>query len=135
MIKTAELYEFAQSRNIDIIFGKLQTVSALAFKDDFGSAVVIDQAKIISAADEKTKAGHEIGHCETGAFYTLNSLETRSRCEYRADKWAIKKLLPLDELTEAMKNGCTEVWQIAEHFGVTEDFVKKAVWIYFDKEV
>jgi len=26
--------------------------------------------------------------------------------------------------------GCTELWQLADRFGVTEDFVKKAVCLY-----
>ena len=52
--------------------------------------------------------------------------------EYRANKWAIKKLAPKDEMEEAMKNGYTEIWQLAEYFGITEDMVKYALWVYFD---
>lgn len=133
MTNAAELYDFASKKSIEVIFGKLRSISACAFKDNYGCAIVIDPNKVVSSADEVTKAAHEIGHCETGAFYTINSLETRSRCEYRADKWAVKKLLPRDELTEAMKNGYTEVWQLAEYFNVNEDLIKKAIWIYFDK--
>ena len=35
-------------------------------------------------------------------------------------------------MEEAMKNGYTEIWQLAEYFGITEDMVKYALWVYFD---
>ena len=55
--------------------------------------------------------------------------------EYRANKWAIKKLAPKDEMITAMKDGNTEIWQLAEYFGITEDMVKFAMWVYFDKQI
>lgn len=46
-----------------------------------------------------------------------------------------KKLAPKDEMVTAMKNGNTEIWQLAEYFGITEDMVKFAMWVYFDKQI
>ena len=129
MMKLAELYNFAQNSNILVINGKLSH-PALSISDKGEYTVVIDDRQLTSQADELVKAAHEIGHCETGAFYDVNSLETRSRCEYRADKWAIKKLVPIDELTEVLKNGISEIWELAEWFGVTEDFMRKACRFY-----
>ena len=34
------------------------------------------------------------------------------------------------DLDDAVAQGCTELWELAERFGVTEDFVKKAVCLY-----
>ena len=51
------------------------------------------------------------------------------------NKWAIKKLAPKDEMITAMKDGNTEIWQLAEYFGITEDMVKFAMWVYFDKQI
>ncbi len=74
---------------------------------------------------------HELGHCETGAFYSLDSAaETRGRCENRANRWAIKTLVPADELLSALQGGITDLWALAEHFDVTEDFMSKAVDYY-----
>ena len=36
----------------------------------------------------------------------------------------------MEDLDEAVAEGCTEVWELAERFGVTEDFVKKVVCLY-----
>lgn len=74
---------------------------------------------------------HEIGHCETLAFYNAYSpLEIREKHEARADRWAVSKLVPVGELTEALKHGINEIWALAEHFDVTEDFMRKAIKIH-----
>lgn len=54
----------------------------------------------------------------------------RERHEYRADKWAVHALLPRQELERAVKEGCTEVWELAERFGLTEDFIRRAAYVY-----
>ncbi len=87
----------------------------------------------MTEAQQRTHLAHEIGHCETGAVYNIDiPLETRSRCEFKANKWATKKLLPKEELQQAFEQGLVEVWQLAEHFEVTEDLVRFACEYYFD---
>ena len=41
-----------------------------------------------------------------------------------------KKLVPEDELNDAVSNGYTDLWSLADYFGVTIDFMKKAVCFY-----
>ena len=36
----------------------------------------------------------------------------------------------LEELERAVKEGCTEVWELAERFGLTEDFIRRAAYVY-----
>ena len=67
----------------------------------------------------------------TGSFYSVyTAVDCRQRHENRADKWAIKHLIPVKDLDEAVANGCTEIWELAERFGVTEEFARKAVCYY-----
>lgn len=74
---------------------------------------------------------HELGHCETGAFYNRYSkFDVISKHEYKADKWAVQRLMPVDELLSAVDKGYTQAWELAEYFGVTEDFVRRAYEIY-----
>lgn len=74
---------------------------------------------------------HEAGHIMTGSMHRLSSpFELIGRHEYRAEKWAIKKLVPRDELDKALKRGCVELWEIAEHFNVTPQFMAKAISYY-----
>lgn len=130
-----ELCDIAEEDDILMLSGELHNAPSMAICDDGDCAVIFDYSKIDSNAMLMTCTAHEIGHCETGAFYTEKSLELRCRMEYRANKWAIKKLMPKDEMLEAMKQGEIEVWQLAEYFGVTEELVKLALWIYFDKQI
>ena len=84
-------------------------------------------------AEEKTKLAHELGHCETGSFYNQSAaLDVRQKHENQADRWAIQHLIPSGALEEAIANGCAELWQLADYFGVTEDLMRKAVCLHLD---
>ena len=88
---------------------------------------------IDTTAEEKVLLAHELGHCMTGAFYNQYSkLDIREKHERRADKWAIKKLIPVDELKRAVKSGRESRYELAEYFNVTEDFMQKAMEYYRD---
>lgn len=126
------LYDLAEEEGITIANFSLSRREALSTMDSDGDCyIAIDPHKVASMADEKTKLAHEIGHCVTGAFYNVFSpYDSRQRHENRADKWAIKKLIPEDKLERAVSKGYTEVWELAELFCVTEDFMRKAVSLY-----
>ena len=64
------------------------------------------------------------------ALFTTDKFNIISKHEYTADKWAVQQLMPADELLSAVSEGYTEAWQLADYFGVTEDFVHKAYKIY-----
>lgn len=127
-----ELYCIADTEKITVDSFDLEAREALSFTDDAGACyIAIDPFKLSSSADEKTKLAHELGHCMTGSFYNrYAAADIRQRHENRADKWAIKKLIPEDELEEAVACGYTEAWELAERFNVTEDFMKKAMCWY-----
>ena len=40
------------------------------------------------------------------------------------------RYLPLEELQEAVNKGYTEIYELAEYFDVTEDFILTAIEIY-----
>ena len=80
---------------------------------------------------ERVHLSHELGHCVTGSFYNIHAaIDHRQRHENRANKWAIQTLIPVEALDDAIAEGCTEVWELAERFQVTEEFIRKAVCLY-----
>ena len=94
-------------------------------------AIALDPWKFETVADEFTTLGHEVGHCMTYSFYNRwAACDIKKKHENRADKWEIEQFLPLDALEAAAHEGCTEVWDLAERFGVTEDLVRKAICWY-----
>lgn len=76
------------------------------------------------------------GKCATGSFYSIHTaIDSRQRHENKADKWAVKHLIPVENLDAAIASGCTEIWELAEYFGVTEQFVQKAVCYYVHRNL
>ena len=127
-----EIYRTADQENIVVDRFALSSREALSIMSEDGNCyIAIDPSKIEGESDERTKLSHEVGHCITGAFYNQYSkFDCRQRHENRADKWAIQYLIPVDDLDEAVAEGYTEMWELADHFGVTEEFMRKAVCYY-----
>jgi len=130
-----DLYHIADAENIEIIPFPLPKTKSLSIQtDDFDCYIGIDESEMPTSAEKKTRLAHELGHCTQGACYNRwSNFDLISRHEYRADRWACEKLLPKSEMEAAMEQGYCEVWQLAEYFDVTEELVRKACWIYFDK--
>ncbi len=108
--------------------GKEQ-VATIEMNGHYG--IFMDFDTIETTAEESVLIAHEGGHIATGSTHSIGSpYEIIEQHENRADKWAIKKLIPKDELDKAIAKGYTEIWDLADYFNVTEDFMKKAVWLY-----
>lgn len=124
-----DIYHFAEQQNIVVDRFALSNREALSVVDDDGECfIAIDPAKITAEFDERTKLVHELGHCITGSFYNqYSNFDCRQRHENCADKWAIRHLISVDDLDDAVAEGLCEIWELAERFGVTEDFIKKAI--------
>ena len=127
-----EFYHIANQENIVVDHFALSKREALSIMDLDGECfIAIDPQRISSETDERNKLAHELGHCITGSFYNpYSDYDCRQYHENRADKWAIQHLIPVEDLDDAVASGCTEIWDLAERFGVTEEFVRKTVCYY-----
>jgi len=126
------LYDFAKQQNIEVIPFPMEENGSMSVLTDGGSCVIgLDSSIRDGSAQERVHLGHELGHCVTGSFYSIHTaFHCRQRHENRADKWAIQALVPVEELDAAIATGCTEFWELAERFDVTEEFIRKAVCWY-----
>lgn len=131
MKKIDELRRIADNEDITVITANLPECGSISHMTLDGNCYIgIDRRKM-TETETTVRMAHEMGHCMTGSFYNRYSkFDIISRHEYRANKWAIKKLVPEDELIEAFESGIIEIWELAEHFNVTEDFMKKACEFY-----
>lgn len=124
------LYEHADNSGVIIECYDFTYSPSVSILDEGVCYIGINPFMLESETEEKVKLAHELGHCETGAFYNRYALcDIREKHERRADKWAIKKLIPEDELKNACKF-CNNRFELAEYFGVTEDFMQKALEFY-----
>lgn len=126
------LYDLAQQQNIEVLQFPMPENGSMSIMSEDGSCYIgIDASVQDGNAQERVHLGHELGHCLTGSFYSIHTaVDSRQRHENRADKWAVKQLIPVDALDAAVANGCSELWELADYFGVTEQFVRKAVCYY-----
>lgn len=125
------LYAYAERRNIDVDWVPMRRATSLSVPLGDGYAIALDPWKLGTLAQETVCLAHELGHCETGSFYNrFAALDVRQQHENRADKWAIRRLVPEDDLDAAMADGCDTIPALADRFGVTEPFMRKAVCWY-----
>lgn len=127
----AELFDYADTHGVIIddtfVLDRVRALS-LPLPNDL---CVIGLHPSLRGAAYRAQLAHELGHCATGAFYNeRTSVFTRGQCEHRADRWAVYHLLPRDKLIRAMQGGCVEIWQLAEHFDLPDDFIARAIEIY-----
>ena len=126
-----DLYAYAERRNIDVDWIPMRRATSLSVPLGDGCTIALDPWKLGSRAQETVCLAHELGHCETGIFYNqYAALDVRQRHENRADKWAIQHLIPVEDLDEAVVEGCEDIPALSEHFCVTEDLMRKAVCWY-----
>lgn len=119
-----ELYIYAEDREIEVDDVPMRELVSSSFPENW---IAIDTRKIRTRAEEKVTLAHEVGHCETGSFYNVHSpLDLRGKHERRANVWSYKNLIPHEELLAAVKKGITEIWELAEYFDVTCEFMQKA---------
>ena len=131
MTTLKDLYRFAETEQVEIIPFDMQ-LHAMSLMDEEGNCyVAINPRRAATRAEKKVKVAHELGHCATGAFYSVYAPhDLRRRHENRADKWAVKKLIPREELQAAVEAGHVATWDLADLFDVPEDLMRRAITWY-----
>lgn len=126
------LYDIARKQNIEVLSFPMEENGSMSLMLDDGRCFIgIDESIQDGGIEERVHMGHELGHCVTGSFYNrYTRFDIRQRHENRADKWAIRQIIPVEDLDDAVADGCCEIWELAERFGVTEAFMRKAVCLY-----
>jgi hypothetical protein len=131
-----KLTEFARSRGTNVYeypLPQTRSVSAKLGEDCF---IGIDSTRLTAPGELAVCLAHELGHCETEAFYSVYSpLLTRDKLERRATVWAIKHTVPKNALDALIESGVAEEWELAEHFGVTVEFMHAAIEYYKNGEL
>ena len=130
MTHLQRLYETADGLGLQICYFPMEgNHPAISTPDGF---IGMDVDRLENSAGELVCLAHEMGHCLTGSFYTTGSdLCQRQRCEERADRWAVARLVPLHDLKRALAMGLRP-FELAELFGVTEEFLEKCLRYYHE---
>lgn len=123
------LFRFADEHDILMVETPLKKAVALAVMDENNNCCIgIDSSKLVKTGEKCVAIAHELGHCEKGAFYnSFTPFDLRSRHEYRADCWAFEHLVSRENLDNAVAQGNTEMWQLAEYFDIPQSYMEKIV--------
>lgn len=134
------LYALAADAGIEVIHEDIpvKSIKALYCEDQAGSAtIVMDKSLCSTPTLERCVLAEELGHYYTaqGAHVIKLRKFERDRAqirrnEHQAVRWAVKKLIPLDEFLDAFTNGIEDVWELAEHFDVTEDYIRMRFTVF-----
>lgn len=81
----------------------------------------------------------ELGHHFTSsgnllAFARSDKKAIFLKQERLAVWWAVQHLIPMDKLIETVNSGLFSIWELAEHFDVTERFMGTSLMLYFQKK-
>ena len=129
MVTNDDLYGIAERRGHVVVCESLTETPSLSLQTNKRCYIAIDQR--LNVQQEREALAHELGHCEYGGFYNRYSkYDIRAKAERRADKWAFAKLVPYGQLMQAVRHGVTEVWDLAELFDVSCEFMQRAIAHY-----
>jgi len=133
MTRLERLQQEILDSNICLDEFRLAHSVSISHMDDNGDCyIAIDRTRITTSAEEEVRLLHEMGHCKTGSFYCWHSThERRGRLEARANRWAIRKRLPIDVLRQTIKQRKPRNdYELADELGLTVDFVLEAIRYY-----
>ena len=130
-MNSLELYKLAEESGVSVQTHPLPLNESVSFRLEGDYYALIDPAQMETSADERVHLAHELGHCVTGNFYNpYSKLDVREKHEHRANVWAIRQLIPMDNLLQRLQQGLTEAWQLAETFNVPQWFMMQAMEYY-----
>lgn len=129
MVTNNDLYGIAEKRGHVVVCESLTETPSLSLQTNKRCYIAIDQR--LNVQQEREALAHELGHCEYGGFYNRYSkYDIRAKAERRADKWAFARLVPYGRLMQAVRHGVTDVWELAELFDVSCEFMHRAIAYY-----
>lgn len=112
----------------------MNVAKSLSVELDDKVYINIDEFKFETETEERVCLAHELGHCISGTLYTINHSNLyKGSPEYKADYLAGQSVMPIDELRDCILKGIIEYYELVEYVDITEEFVKRILYIYGNK--
>ncbi|UZT82931.1 ImmA/IrrE family metallo-endopeptidase [Caproicibacterium sp. BJN0003] len=133
MVEFSDLYKEIQGHEISLYQYDAGEVKSATIELNKQYGIFIDITRFSSLAETKRAIAHETGHCVTGCTHKVSSsLDLVQKHEYKANRWAVKRFLPFEQIQAAIQDGYTKPWQLAEYFGLPEPAIKWAIHYYIE---
>lgn len=126
-----KLYDIVDKEKINVFEKKWSTALARIFEIDNNYVIALDKCNIKNSLQEREILAEELGHYYCNALYYLNdSTLQKSKCEYRAKKWAYSILVPLQILKDKISDGLNSIYDLADYFDVEPEYMNKCLHFY-----
>ena len=88
----------------------------------------------LDETEKKCTLAEELGHYHTTVGDIIDqSSDSNRKQELRARLWSYNKLIGLHGIISCYKAGCQTAYDMADHLGVTEEFLQEALQCYRSK--
>lgn len=88
----------------------------------------------LDETEKKCTLAEELGHYHTTVGDIIDqSSDANRKQELRARLWSYNKLIGLHGIISCYRAGCQTAYDMAEHLGVTEEFLQEALQCYRSK--
>ncbi len=128
MFELHDLYDDCDNSDAFIMIWPGMPAPAATIRDGECTCIAFDCTKLKTTRELRGAAMHEDGHLQTGCLHKVDSpYQIVAQAEHRADAYSFQRFLTSNEISEAMRNGYTQIWQLAEYFDLPEKTIQKAL--------
>lgn len=126
-----KLYDIVEKEKISVFENSWSTALARIFEIDNNYIIAFNKNNIENSMQEREILAEELGHYYCNALYYLYDDKTqKSKCEYRAKKWAYSVLIPLQKLKEKIAEGFNNIYDLADYFEVEPNYMNDCISFY-----
>ena len=131
MNKFEKLCQTASDIDVDIVD---YPFTSDRFKGLYCDGTIALNQDICADSEKACILAEELGHHFTTVGNITDQKETENRKqERRARVWAYNEMISLSDLVDSYKDGCRSRYEIAEHLGVTEEFLQECLDYFHEK--
>lgn len=131
MTRLETVYDYLYNQGVYVDRDNLNGHIALSMKMGSDFTITINKSLQLTMKQEFSAVIHEEGHYDSGTTHFVSSpYQLIRKHEYNANRRAVLKHINIDELKNVMREGLVYIYQLAEHFDVTDEFMETAIKIY-----
>lgn len=127
-----KLYDLVDNEKIKVYECNIDNANGIFVNINGINAIALNKKEIDTSTKEKCVVAEELGHYYYDATYSPLCLDVSfiNKQEFRAKKWAFKTLIPASQIIYLLNHGITDICEMAEEIGVTEELLKMACEYY-----
>lgn len=126
-----KLHQIAESAGVNVVSYPFRSERIRGLYCDGTIAISQD---ISTTAEKSCVLAEELGHYYTTTGNILDQSDTWNRKqEHRARLYGYNLRIGLMGLVEAYEHGCRNRYEIAEHLGITEEYLEECIHCYREK--